>query len=246
MNTIKLQKALQAAGIDSRRRIRQAINDGEVRVNDAVITDPNHMVDIGRDMIRLNDKKLKLKPESRVYFILNKPLGVISSLKDPQGRPTIVDYIGKIKERVFPVGRLDYHSEGLMLLTNDGELMNYIISPRNQIPKKYQVKIKGFLNQQEINKLTTKGIFLEGSRVKPLKIELVRKTPQSNSWINVTIIEGKKHVLRKLFKYSGHPVEKLKRMTIGTFRLKKLPVGQFREVTREELEEFSKRYKYRF
>jgi 23S rRNA pseudouridine2605 synthase len=240
----KLQKVLQAAGIDSRRTLRQQIHDGRLTVNNQVITDPNFLVDIAADVVRLDNKKLKLKVERKSYFIFNKPDGVVSTLSDPEERPTITDYIGKIKERVYPVGRLDYHSEGLILLTNDGDLTNFIISTRNKIPKVYRLKIKGILTKEERLRLTEKGIFFERRRVKPLQVDYIKSTGQGNCWIRVIIVEGKKHILRNLFKYMGHPVEKLKRTAIGTFQLGKMPVGHWRELTREEMDEFKKTYNY--
>lgn len=244
MTEEKLQKVLQAAGIDSRRSIRQQIHDGRVMVNNQVISDPNFLVDISRDSIRLDDRKLKLIKEKKSYYIFHKPYGVISTLHDPQGRTTIKDFISAIPERVYPVGRLDYHSEGLLLLTNDGELTNFIISPKNRVPKVYMVKIKGSLTEKERKQLKTKGVFLEGRRVKPLQIEFVKKTSQGNSWIRVTIIEGKKHIIRNLLKYTGHPVEKLKRTAVGTLKLKKLSAGYWRELTEGEIETFKKVYNY--
>jgi 23S rRNA pseudouridine2605 synthase len=169
---------------------------------------------------------------------------VISTLQDPEGRPTIKDFITSIKERVYPVGRLDYHSEGLILLTNDGELTNFIISPINKIPKVYMVKIKGSLREEDRKNLKTKGVFLADHRVRPLKIDFIKKTPQGNSWIRITIIEGKKHIIRDLLKFTGHPVEKLKRTAIGTIQLKKLPAGHWRELLTEEVELFKKTYNY--
>jgi pseudouridine synthase len=242
---MKLQKAIQAAGFDSRRNIRTGIADGDFKVNNTVIQDPNFLVDITKDTIRYRDKKIRIKIEKKSYYIFNKPDGVISTLHDPEGRPTVMDFIVGIKERVYPVGRLDYHSEGLVLLTNDGELTNFIISPRNEVPKVYSIKIKGILSSEERRKLLTRGMHIEGSRVKPLNIQFIRKTRQNNSWVRVTIIEGKKHILRKFFKYSGHPVEKLKRAAIGTIQLKKLPRGYWRELTKEEIEAFKKKYDYK-
>lgn len=240
----KLQKVLQAAGIDSRRNIRQFIHDGRYKVNNRVVTDPNFPVDPEKDSLRFDDKKLKLKKEKISYFLLNKPTGVVSTLSDPQGRPTIADYISRIKERVYPVGRLDYNSEGLMLLTNDGDLMNFIISAKNKIPKVYMLKIKGVMSEDERKQLKTKGMHLDGMRFRPLRIDFVKKTQQNNSWIRVTIVEGKKHILRKAFKFIGHPVEKLKRTAIGTFQLKKLPSGHWFEIPPDELEQFKKTYHY--
>ncbi|MCU0286138.1 MAG: rRNA pseudouridine synthase [Acidobacteria bacterium] len=245
MNLMKLQKALQAAGIDNRRNIRKGIADGEFKVNNTVIQDPNFIVDIAKDVIRRLDKKIKLQVEKKTYYIFNKPDGVVSTLDDPEGRPTLKDFIVGIKERVYPVGRLDYHSEGLILLTNDGDLTNFIISPRNKVPKIYNIKIKGALSEEERKKLVTRGIHLEGSRVKPLSIEFIKKTGQGNSWIQVIIVEGKKHILRKVFKYAGHPVEKLKRVAVGTFKLKKLPRGYWRELTKEEIITFKQKYGYK-
>ena len=244
MSRLKLQKAIQAAGFDSRRNIRKGIVDGDFKINNAIVTDPNFLVDVTKDTMRYMGKKIKIKIEKKSYFIFNKPYGIVSTLQDPQGRPTIKDFIGKIKERVYPVGRLDYHSEGLMLLTNDGELTNFVISPKNKIPKIYKIKIKGVLSEEKRRKLLTKGIFIEGSRVKPLKVDFIRKTAQNNSWVRVTIIEGKKHIIRNAFKYSGHPVEKLKRVAIGTIKLKKLPSGHWKELPKEELEFFKKKYNF--
>jgi len=244
MSQDKLMKVLQAAGIDSRRTIRQDINDGRYLVNNRVITDPNFMVDIDKDTVRHDDKKLKLKIEKKSYFLFNKPYGVVTTLQDPQERTTLTEFISRIKERVYPVGRLDYHSEGLIVLTNDGDFTNFIISAKNKIPKIYMLKIKGSLSEEERRKLSDKGIHLDGVRVIPQRIEFVKKTGQGNSWIRVTIVEGKKHILRKVFKYSGHPVEKLKRTAVGTFRLKTLPVGHWREITQEELDEFKRVYHY--
>lgn len=242
---MKLQKALQAAGLDNRRSLRKSIADGEIKVNNMVIQDPNFMVDISKDIIRRLDKKIKLHIEKKSYYIFNKPDGVISTLDDPEGRSTVKDFITGIKERVYPVGRLDYHSEGLILLTNDGDLTNFIISPRNRVPKVYNIKIKGVLSEEERKKLVNKGIHIEGSRVKPLSIEFIKKTAHNNSWIQVVIVEGKKHILRKVFKYTGHPVEKLKRIAVGAFKLKKLPTGYWRELSKDEVAIFKQKYGFK-
>ena len=243
-NKLKLQKLIQAAGLDNRRNIRKQINEGKFKVNNRIVKDPNFLVDPNTDIIHLKNKILNTKIEKKTYFIFNKPLGVISSLYDPQKRPTIKVYIAKIRERVYPVGRLDFRSEGLMLLTNDGLLTHFIISPKNRVPKTYFIKIKGILTEEKKNQLKNKGIFLDGKRIKPLKIDLIKKTKNNNSWLNVTLIEGKKHIIRKLFKYSGHPVEKLKRTAIGTLQLKKLPSGHWKELTEEEIHTFKKKYHF--
>ncbi len=245
MGEIKLQKFLQDSGFGSRREIRTLINAGKFTVNNKKVDDPNFMVKPNKDIVKIGLKRIKNTIEKKVYFILNKPLGVISSLKDPEGRATLTDFIKKIRERVYPVGRLDYNSEGLILLTNDGELTNFIISPRNKIPKVYLIKIKGLLSDSLKEKLIKKGIFLDGKRIRLLSIKFVKKTKTGNSWLRVSIVEGKKHIIRKIFKFSGHPLDRLKRVEIGNFSLGNVPSGHWRELTIEEIEKFKELYKYK-
>jgi len=243
MKEIKLQKYLQDCGLASRRDIRQWIHDGRFKINLRVVTDPNSPVRVPGDQIHMGGKLLKLSLQEKSYFIFNKPTGIVSTLADPQGRPTVSSYISRIRERVYPVGRLDFNSDGLMLLTNDGELANFIISARNCVPKTYLLKIKGALSEATKKKLE-RGIFLEGERLNPFLIEEVKTTSSGNSWLKVTISEGKKHILRNAFKYSGHPVEKLRRIAIGTIVLGKLPLGEWRELRIDEIETFKKTYKF--
>jgi len=241
---IKLQKILQDAGYDNRRNIRKWINTGEIRVNNSIIKDPNYLIDPSMDKIIHNDKKVNLRIEKKRYYIFYKPYGVVATLSDPEGRVTIAEYIKKIRERVYPVGRLDFHSEGLLLLTNDGELTNFIISPRNKIPKVYLIKVKGIPTNELQKKMRITGVIIDRVRIKPLQVSFVKKTGQGNSWLKVTIIEGKKHIVRKLFKYSGHPVEKLKRVSIGNIHLGKLQTGFYKELTKDEIEKFKQKYKF--
>jgi 23S rRNA pseudouridine2605 synthase len=243
MKEIKLQKFLQNCGLASRRDIRQRIHEGKFKVNRLTVTDPNFPVKINSDQIHYGKKLLKLMMQNKSYFIFNKPVGIVSTLADPQGRPTISSFITRIKERVYPVGRLDYNSDGLMLLTNDGDLANFIISAKNQVPKTYLLKIKGELSPATQKKLE-KGVFLEGERLNPFVIEPVKMTSSGNSWLKVTISEGKKHILRNAFKYSGHPVEKLRRIAIGNIMLKNLPLGQWRELADYEVAAFKKQYHF--
>lgn len=241
---LTLQKFLQQSGFDSRRNIRQMINEGQFKVNQKRISDPGFLIDFQADLVTFQNKRIKPVIEKKTYFLFNKPYGVISSLADPQKRPTVKDFIGKIRERVYPVGRLDYQSEGLILLTNDGDLTNFIISPRNQIPKVYMIKIQGILSPEKKAKLEKQGFFLDGQRVKSMKIRAVKKTQHNHQWLQVSIFEGKKHIVRNIFKYMGHPVEKLRRVAIGTFRLKNIPPGHWREVTEQELTAFKKKFRY--
>ncbi len=244
MEKFKLQKFIQGSGFGSRREVRSMIATGEFTVNNEIIDDPNFLIDPGKDIVKHGKKRIKNIIENKVYFLFNKPLGVISTLKDPQGRTTITDFIKRIKERVYPVGRLDYNSEGLILLTNDGELTNFIISPRNKIPKVYLIKIKGIITPDEKEKLIKKGVFVDERKVRPVAIDFVKKTQTGNSWVRVTIIEGKKHIIRKIFKFSGHPVDRLRRVQIGNFSLRGIPSGQWRELTEDELKKFKKLYNF--
>lgn len=243
MKEIKLQKYLQDCGLASRRDIRQWIHDGRFKVNLRIVTDPNFPVRVPGDPIHMGGKLLKLALQEKSYFIFNKPTGIVSTLADPQGRPTVSSFIGRIRERVYPVGRLDFNSDGLMLLTNDGDLANFIISARNRVPKTYLLKIKGALSEPTRKKLE-RGIFLEGERLNPFLIEEVKTTSSGNSWLKVTINEGKKHILRNAFKYSGHPVEKLRRIAIGTILLGKLPLGEWRELREFEIAAFKRKYHF--
>lgn len=241
MSPVKLQQALQDAGLGNRRLIRQLINEGKIKVNGTTASNPNFPVEPGRDKIYLRRKEIDIRPQPKAYYLFHKPKGVVSTLSDPQRRATVQDYIGRIRERVYPVGRLDYHSEGLMLLTNDGDLTNFILSARNRVPKTYLVKIKGKL-RPETQKNLEKGFYLEGERLNPFQIEFVSDTTHDHSWLRVTITEGKKHILRKAFLFSGHPVEKLRRISIGTFRLKNLANGEWRVLTERELLRFRTEY----
>jgi len=238
MNTLTLHRLLQSAGFDSRRRIRRGIADGEYEVNGKVVTDPNHPVNPDSDEIRFQGRRLKLAVAPLAYFLLNKPRAVVSTLADPGGRATIKDLISGIKERVYPVGRLDFNSEGLILLTNDGALMKRVITPANRVPKQYLVKIRGNLSEADRSRLLNKGIHIEGIRVRPLEITHVRRTAGGHSWLTLTVTEGRKHVVRKLLRYTGHPVERLRRLSIGSLRLRGIPPGHWREVSAAELKEF--------
>ena len=244
MKEMKLQKFLQGCGLASRRDIRQWIHDGRIQVNRRAVDDPNFPVRFPGDQVHLNGKLLKLALQEKSYFIFNKPVGIVSTLADPEGRPTVRSFIGRIRERVYPVGRLDFNSDGLMLLTNDGELANFILAARNQVPKTYLLKVKGALSEPTKKRLE-RGMFLEGERLNPFVIEEVKTTASGNSWLRVTISEGKKHILRNAFKYSGHPVEKLRRVAIGSLTLGKLPLGEWRELRDEEVMAFKRKYKFK-
>lgn len=227
----RLQKILSQCGIASRRKAEEMILQGEVTVNGQIAV-LGMKADPERDHIKVRGKILKTV-HSKAYLLFNKPERCITSLSDPKKRPTIMDYLRGIKFRVYPVGRLDYNSEGLVLLTNDGELAHAILHPTRKIPKTYLVKIDGVLEDKDISQLK-KGMKLEDGITAPARIEKVRKM-KANSWVEITIHEGRKRQVRRMFERLGHPVIRLKRTRINGLILGDLPKGRYRYLTSGEI-----------
>jgi 23S rRNA pseudouridine2605 synthase len=227
----RLQKILSEMGIASRRAAEEMIIEGRVTVNGktAVI---GMKADPAKDHIKLNGKLLT-RPEPKVYLMLNKPTGVVTSLHDPEGRPTVKDFLRGIKYRVYPVGRLDYDSEGLLLLTNDGELAHSIMHPSKKIPKTYLVKVKGIVEEENLEKLK-RGIKLEDGMTKPAKVRKVRRL-EENSWIEITIYEGRKRQIRRMLERVGHQVIRLKRVRINGIDIGGLRPGGIKHLTKDEV-----------
>jgi len=232
----RLQKILAEMGIASRRKAEEMIIEGRVTVNGKVAT-IGMKADLNRDHIKLNGKLL-IRPEPKVYLIVNKPKGVVTSLHDPEGRPTIKDFLKGVKYRVFPVGRLDYDSEGLLLLTNDGNFTYAVLHPSKKIPKTYLVKVREVLEDDEIEKLR-KGIRLEDGVTAPAKVKRIRKT-ENNSWLEITLHEGKKRQIRRMLDKVGHPVLKLKRIRINGIELGNLESGKYRYLMPDEVDKIKK------
>ncbi len=231
MPEMRLQKILSDMGIASRRKAEELILEGRVTVNGQVAT-LGMKADPDVDHIKV-DGKLLLRSEPKVYFIMNKPPQVVTTLYDPEGRPTVKDFIKRIPYRIYPVGRLDYHSEGLLLLTNDGELAYSILHPSKKIPKTYLVKIKGRVEDKELQRLR-QGIRLEDGLTSPAKVRLMRYT-ENNSWVEITIYEGRKRQVRRMFEKIGHSVIKLKRTAINGLKLGSLRPGDVRQLSSEEI-----------
>jgi len=232
----RLQKILSRAGVTSRRKAETLIVEGRVTVNGAAITELGSKADLDRDHIKV-DGKLLHAPRRLVYIALNKPVNCVTTVTDPQGRATVMDLIHGLKERVFPVGRLDYHSEGLLLLTNDGEFANAVTTASNHIPKTYLVKVNGSLTSEQEEGFR-RGVPMEGRMTAPAGLKLVRRA--ENPWYEVRLIEGRKNQIRVMFKHFGRLVEKLKRVRIGFLELGPLKAGEFRHLTLEEIERFRK------
>lgn len=228
----RLQKIIANAGIASRRRAEELIKDGRVTVNGEVITRLGTKADQDKDHIKV-DGKLIRKKEKDIYLILNKPKGYITSLDDPEGRPTVGDLLKGVKGRIYPVGRLDYNSEGLILFTNDGDLAYKLTHPSHGITKTYLVKVDGQLADEEIERIK-KGVRLEDGITAPAFIKKIGRT-DANSWVEITIHEGRKRQVRRMFEKIGHPVLKLKRIRIANLDLGDLPPGSYRYLSGEEL-----------
>ena len=229
----RLQKIISAAGVTSRRKAEELIQAGRVTVNGAVITELGSKADIDFDHIKV-DGRLLHAPKRHVYIALNKPRNYVTTVKDPERRPTVMDLI-RVKERVYPVGRLDYASEGLLLLTNDGELANILTSAKSHVPKIYLVKVNGTLSTDQEEEFRT-GVPLGGRRTAPAGLKLTRRA--ENPWYEVRLIEGRTNQIRNMFKHFGFLVEKLKRVRIGPLDLGPLAPGEFRHLTPREVGEF--------
>ncbi len=230
----RLQKILSRAGIASRRKAEQIIQEGRVTVNGAVVTELGSKADLDRDHIKV-DGKLLHAPKHLIALALNKPHGVVTTVSDPEGRPTVMGLLHGVKERVYPVGRLDYASEGLLLMTNDGELANAITSAHSRIPKTYLVKVNGLLSPEQEQQFR-EGIPLGGRRTAPAGLKLTYRA--ENPWYEVRLVEGRKNQIREMFKHFGRLVEKLKRVKIGSLELGPLKPGAFRYLSAEEMDRF--------
>lgn len=237
----RLQKIIARAGFASRREAEQMIQTGRVTVNGRIVTELGTKANPLTDHVKV-DGKLITKPETHRYILLNKPKEIMTTVNDPEGRPTVMDYVRGVKERIFPVGRLDYHSEGLILLTNDGELAFKVSHPTNGSVKTYHVKVRGVPEDRILDKLR-RGITIDGKRTRPADIERLRTTGRSddegNSWFEVKLREGMTQQIRKMFKVVGHPVMKLRRVAIGSVSDPKLLAGHWRELTRTEVRNLS-------
>jgi len=232
----RLQKILSEMGITSRRKAEDLIFEGRVTVNGRIAT-IGTKADPVKDHIKVNGKLL-IRPEPKVYIMLNKPKDVVTSLHDPEGRPTVKDFLKGVKYRVFPVGRLDYDSEGLLLLTNDGDFAHAVLHPSKKISKTYLVKVKGIPEEDKIEKLKT-GVKLVERMTAPVKVKRIRET-ENNSWLEIIIYEGKKRQIRRMLEKIGHDVLKLKRIRVDGLELGKLEPGTFRYLTPEERDKIKK------
>jgi 23S rRNA pseudouridine2605 synthase len=230
----RLQKIISAAGITSRRASEELILNGNVTVNGVVISELGSKADPSKDIIVVNGKQLKIS-EKRVYILLNKPTGYITALKDSQDRKLVTDLLKDVPERVYPVGRLDYNTEGLLLLTNDGEWANRLMHPRHEIEKEYHVRVRGKIVEQQLKRMA-EGVDLEDGKTAPAVVRLV-KDGEQNDWISVAIHYGRNRQVRRMCEAVSLSVVRLKRIRYGTLSIGTLRTGQFRYLSDIEAQE---------
>ena len=230
----RLQKLIARAGLCSRREADQMIQDGRVTVNGRV-AEPGERADLARDHVKVDGKRLPAIEPPR-YLLVYKPREVMTTCDDPEERPTVIDLVRPaVRERVFPVGRLDYHSEGLIILTNDGDLAARLAHPRFGVVREYLVKVRGQLSDDEVKRLLA-GTVVEGRLVRPRRARRESVTRGGgNSWWRVEVAEGRTHEVRELFFRAGHPVQRLRRTAIGPIRDPELRPGDVRELSRDEV-----------
>ena len=229
---MRINKFLSSLGIASRRAIDKYIEEGRIKVNGVIASTG---IDVTEDdEICIDDKKIETKKiEEKVYFMLNKPLEVLSASSDDRGRKTVIDLI-KTDKRIFPIGRLDYMTSGLILLTNDGELFNRLVHPKSEIYKKYYIKVFGELKKEEIDELK-KGVLLEDGKTLPAKVAGIKYDKNKTS-MYISIREGRNRQIRRMIEKFGYKVLMLRREKIGELSLGDLKEGKYRELTREEIE----------
>jgi 23S rRNA pseudouridine2605 synthase len=232
MSGIRLQKYMAEAGVASRRKCEELIAQGRVEVDGVVVSEPGTKVN-GDEIIKVDGKEVK-KEQKKVYILLNKPVGVISSAKDQFSRKTVLDLVEGIDERIYPVGRLDYDTSGLIILTNDGEFANMLMHPSHEQEKTYHAQIKGRLGEEDIRMLET-GIEIEDYRTSPAKVRVLQTAPRDTT-VEITIHEGRNRQVRKMFEALEHQVLRLRRTGIGSIGIGGLEEGKWRYLSRNEIE----------
>jgi pseudouridine synthase len=246
---VRLQKIISTAGIASRRAAERLIEEGRVSVNGRTVTELGTKADPDADDIRVDERRVKGAQQHR-YFLLNKPRGYVTTRSDPEHRPTVLDLLRGVREYVYPVGRLDFDSEGLLILTNDGDLAATLTHPRHEVERVYEAQVLGVPDAHDLDRLR-RGIVIDGRRTSPAEVELLverrpsgqhpeRKKSDETSVLRVTIHEGRTRQVRKMADAIGHPVRALKRVRIGPIADKKLKPGTYRELTPDEVHRLKK------
>ena len=232
---VRLNKYIADSGITSRRKSEELILEGRISVNGKIVKELSHKVDPDNDEVKFDGEKIS--PQRHLYFLMNKPKGVITSTSDERNRKTVVDLI-KTKDKIFPVGRLDYNSTGVLLLTNDGEFSNLMTHPRNHVPRKYEATLDRELEENDVQKLL-KGIYIDGVKGKFSKIHFPKKN--NRKFVEVITVEGRNHFVKNMFKVLGYTVKDLNRAGFGYF-LADVPPGSYRTVTSSEIKKAIETY----
>lgn len=226
----RLQKILSRAGIASRRAAERVLAEGRITVNGHTVTEVGTKADVERDDVRVDGVRVR-PPQAPVYLVLNKPKGVVTTRHDPEGRPTVMELVPTVAG-LFPVGRLDVGTEGLLILTNDGAFAERVSHPRYEVPRVYLAKVRNVPEPETIERLR-RGVTVDGERLAADRVRLVES--DKNAWVEVTLHEGKNHEVRRLLEAVGHPVSKLRRVSIGSVTVRGLEPGEFRALTPQEV-----------
>lgn len=229
---MRLQKYLAQCGVASRRHAEEMIREGKIQVNGITVREMGLQVDESRDTVSVEGKEVRPE-ESKHYLAYYKPIGEVTTTSDPEGRPTVMDKFRDYPVRLFPVGRLDYDSEGLLLLTNDGDLMNHLLHPSHEVNKVYLVKVSNNISDEEIRQLK-QGVMIDNKLTSPARVRLIRKEA-FDTVLLISIHEGRNRQVRKMIEKIGHQVVSLKRVAFGPVELKDLPRGQWRSLTEQEI-----------
>lgn len=229
----RVAKLIAARGMASRREAEQWIRDGRVQVNGKTLSEPGTMVDPAVDHVRVDGRPLPAEP-AKVYYLMYKPRGFLTTRRDEEDRPTVHQLIERLPQRVEPVGRLDFDSEGALLLTNDGDLAHKLAHPSTQVPRRYVAKVWRTPDEHTLERLRT-GLRLEDGRTPPCKVRLVKGTDNGNAWVEITITEGRNRLIRRMLAAVNHPVSKLRRESFATISIRGMERGDVRALTGEEI-----------
>ncbi|MGN0659735.1 MAG: pseudouridine synthase [Emergencia sp.] len=233
---MRINKYIAAAGVASRRKADELIAAGNVKVNGATLREPGYDVAEG-DVVEVNGRRIQAE-EKKVYILLNKPVGYVTTVSDDMERPTVMDLVQDVDARVFPVGRLDFNTSGMLILTNDGDFAYRMTHPKHEITKTYRARVAGVLSDEKCARLR-KGVDIGGFVTSPAKVNIIKGMPRSTI-VDITIHEGKNRQVRKMFKAVGNNVQELQRVAIGKIPLGRLSEGHYRKLTREEIEYLKK------
>jgi len=233
MKSIRLQKFIADCGVTSRRKAEVLMTEGRVIVNEKVVTELGTKVIPGKDIVQVDGAVIDRDANDKLYILMNKPRGVISSVSDPEGRKTVIDLCRGIHTRIYPVGRLDYLSEGLIIITNDGDFANSILHPRYEVTKVYEVKVFGQVNETTLNKIRD-GVKSDGDVLKPLSVRIIKQLP-TKTWLEFRLVEGKNREIRRICEECHLTIDKLRRVAIGNLSIDGLQPGCFQIVNKSEI-----------